>query len=98
MRVNKMSFLTSVGYPIRYRKTLHLVSNSTATIRINVYKTIRMYNDADFIVVEIRCNHVLRQAMEGLFEDEGCTITYTNNAQEDETNEETNNEIIKRQV
>ena len=97
MYVNKIEFLTSIGYPIYYRKTMHVKDGTAKTLYNNLDKIIRIYNSGGYRVNIINCDTGFRAMMDDVKDDLNCTMNYTN-AHDHESYSERNNQTIKNQI
>jgi hypothetical protein len=56
MYVNRIGFLTSIGYPIYYRKTVHVTNGKNETLYNGLDKILRIYNSGGYRVNIINCD------------------------------------------
>ena len=78
MYVNEIGFLTSIGYPIYYRKTLHISDRKKETLYENLDKILYIYNIRGYRVNIINCDNGFRAMMDDVKDDFNCTMNYTN--------------------
>ena len=97
MYVNGIGFLTSIGYPLYYRKTQHVSDGKTETLYKALDKILRIYNSRGFWVDTINCDNGFRVMMDDVKDELDCNMCYTN-AQDHEPGAEQNNRTIKNQV
>ena len=97
MYINRISFLTSIGYPLYYWKTVHISDGKSETLYENLDKILRIYNSGCYRVNIIHCNNGFRAMMDDVKDELNCVMNYTN-AQDDEPHAEQNNRTIKNQI
>ena len=97
MYVNKIGFLTSIGYPIYYRKTVYVSDGKTETLYETLGKILRIYNSGGYRVNIIHCDNGFRAMMDNVKDELNCEMNYTN-AQDHEPRAERNNRTIKNQI
>ncbi|KAI2512474.1 Reverse transcriptase (RNA-dependent DNA polymerase) [Fragilaria crotonensis] len=97
MKVNGLSFLTTVSRNIQYR-TAQYVKHQTADIYREVLGQIfRVYNAGGFQVTIIRCDNEFRPLIEPLADEFHVAMNFAN-AQEHVPEAERNNRVIKERV
>jgi hypothetical protein len=97
MYVNRIGFLTSIGYPIYYRKTVHVTNGKNETLYNGLDKILRIYNAGGYRVNIVNCDNGFRKMMDDVKDKLDCTMNYTN-AQDHEPHAERNNRTIKNQI
>ena len=97
MYVNRIGFLTSIGYPLYYHKTVYVSDGKTDTLFKNLDKILRTYNSGGYRVNIINCDNGFRAMMDTVKDELNCKINYTN-AQDHEPHAERNNRTIKNQI
>ncbi|KAI2506113.1 Reverse transcriptase (RNA-dependent DNA polymerase) [Fragilaria crotonensis] len=97
MKVNGLSFLTTVSRNIQYR-TAQYVKHQTAEIYREVLgQVFRVYNAGGFQVTTIRCDNEFRPLIEPLADEFEVVMNFAN-AQEHVPEAERNNRVIKERV
>lgn len=97
MWVNNVRFLTTIGYPIYYRKTVHLENEEAKTLYPGLDNVLRAYNSGGYRVENITCDNGFKKVFEDVSNNLDVNMEYTNpHAHEPHT--ERNNRTIKNQV
>ncbi|KAI2501792.1 Reverse transcriptase (RNA-dependent DNA polymerase) [Fragilaria crotonensis] len=92
MKVNGLSFLTTVSQNLQYR-TAQYVKHQTAAVG----QTFRIYNAGGFRITSIRCDNEFRPLIEPLADEFNVGMNFAN-AQEHVPEAERNNRVIKERV
>ena len=94
MYVNGIGFLTSIGYPVYYRRTEHVSNGKAETLYDALDKILRIYNSRGFRVNTINCDNGFRSLMDDVKDQLDCDMCYTS-AQDHEPGTERNNRTLK---
>ena len=78
MYINKIGFLTSIGYPMYYRKCSYVEDNTTDEFYRKIDKAVRIYNNGGFRVNLIECDGEYKSMMDKVSDDMDITMNYTN--------------------
>jgi hypothetical protein len=97
MYVNKIGFMTSIGYPLFFRMTVYADDGKTDTLYKCLDKILRIYNNGGFKIDVINCDNGFRSMMDAVTDKLECRMNYAN-AQDHEPRIERNNRTIKNQV
>ena len=77
MYVNGIGFLTTIGYPLYYKKTEHVSDGKAKTLYDALDKILRIYNSGGFRVDTINCDNGFRALMDVVKDDLNCDMCYT---------------------
>ena len=77
MYINKVGFLTSIGYPIYYRKTVYVPDGKKETLYDSLDKILRIYNSGGYRVNKIHCDNGFWAMMDKVKDDLSCEMNYT---------------------
>jgi hypothetical protein len=97
MYVNRIGFMTSIGYPLIFRKTVYTEDGKTETLYKCLDQILRIYNNGGFKINVINCDNGFRSMLDAVSDQLDCRMNYTN-AQDHEPRIERNNRTIKNQV
>ena len=95
--VNRVGFMTSIGYPLYYRKTVYADNGKADTLYDCLDKILRVYNNGGFRVDVINCDNCFWAILDAVTDTLECRMNYTN-AQDHAPRIERNNRTIKNQT
>ena len=91
---NGIGFLTSIGYPMYYRKCSYVEDATEVEFYRKIDKAMRVYNKGGFKVNMIKCDGEFKSMMDKVSDDMDITMNYTN-TQDHPSRAERNNRVIK---
>lgn len=97
MKVNGLSFLTTVSRNLQYRTAQYVKHQTVQVYRELLGQVFRVYNTGGFQVKTIRCDNEFRPLFEPLADEFDVVMNFAN-AQEHVPEAERNNRIIKERV
>src|SRR5210317_1558710 len=92
--INGIGFLTSIGYPMYYRKCSHVEDTTEDEFYRKIDKAIMIYNRGGVRVNMIKCDGEFKSMMDRVSDDMDIMMNYTN-TQDHSSRAERNNRVIK---
>ena len=97
MKVNGLSFLTTVSRNLQYRTAQYVKHQTPEVYRDLLGQIFRVYNTGGFQITSIRCDNEFRPLIEPLADDFNVVMNFAN-PQEHVPEAERNNRVIKERV
>ena len=76
--INGIGFLTSIGYPMYYRKCSYVEDTTEDEFYRSIDKAVRLYNNGGFRVNMIECDGEFKSMMDKVNDNMDITMNYTN--------------------
>jgi hypothetical protein len=97
MKVNSLSFLTTISKNICYQTAQFIATKLISLYQEALKEVIQVYNKAGFKIVQIRANNEFRPLKDAMLDPFGIKMNFAN-PQEHVSEAEQNHQIIKEQI